>query len=120
MWWFLDSEQGFEAGQHQGSKLLRRDNGRNGKHVGQDVGQKMRVFHLREGSGEVRFHCNILTRTSSSSEGRIFRTRSPSEKRSRTLVSPFINDIFSSLDFAAKLDRSKKLSVEIGKDEKKG
>jgi hypothetical protein len=29
-----------------------------------------------------------------------------------------MNDIFSSLDFAAKLDRSKKLSVEIGNDEK--
>jgi hypothetical protein len=31
-----------------------------------------------------------------------------------------MNDIFSSLDFAAKLDRSKKLRVEMGKDEKKG
>jgi hypothetical protein len=31
-----------------------------------------------------------------------------------------MNDIFSSLDFAAKLDRSKKLSVEIGNDEKNG
>jgi hypothetical protein len=29
-----------------------------------------------------------------------------------------MNDIFSSLDFAAKLDRSRKLSVEIGNDEK--
>jgi hypothetical protein len=29
-----------------------------------------------------------------------------------------MNDIFSSLDFAAKLDRSKKVSVEIGNDEK--
>ena len=29
-----------------------------------------------------------------------------------------MNDIFSSLDFAAKLDRSKKLSVEIGNEEK--
>jgi len=31
-----------------------------------------------------------------------------------------MKDIFSSLDFAAKLDRSKKLRVEIGNDEKKG
>lgn len=30
-----------------------------------------------------------------------------------------MKDIFSSLDLAAKLDRSKKLRVEIGKDEKK-
>jgi hypothetical protein len=78
----------------------------------------VRVFHLEE--IEVKFHIENLIRTSSSSDGRTFRTRSPSEKRSRTLVSPFINDIFSSLDFAAKLDRSKKLSVEIGNDEKNG
>jgi hypothetical protein len=31
-----------------------------------------------------------------------------------------MNDTFSSLDLAAKLDRSKKFRVEIGKDEKKG
>jgi hypothetical protein len=29
-----------------------------------------------------------------------------------------MNDIFSSLDFAAKLDRSKKLRVDIGNEEK--
>ncbi len=44
--------------------------------------------------------------------------RSPSEKRPSTPVSPFMNDIFSSLDFAAKLDLSKKLRVEIGNEEK--
>jgi len=76
------------------------------------------VFHLEE--IDVKFHIENLIRTSSSRVGRIFRTRSPSEKRSRTPVSPFMNDIFSSLDFAAKLDRSKKLSVEIGNDEKNG
>jgi hypothetical protein len=76
------------------------------------------VFHLDE--IEVKFDIENLIRTSSSRVGRIFRTRRPSEKRSRTLVSPFMNDIFSSLDFAAKLDRSKKLSVEIGSDEKNG
>jgi len=45
--------------------------------------------------------------------------RSPSEKRSNTLVSPFINDIFSSRDLAAKFERSKKFRVEIGREEKK-
>jgi hypothetical protein len=76
----------------------------------------MRVFHLND--SEIEFHNENLIHTSSSKDGRTFRTRSPSEKRSRTLVSPFMNDIFSSLDFAAKFDRSKKLSVEIGNDEK--
>jgi hypothetical protein len=31
--WFLDSEQGFEAGQHQGGKLLRCDDCRDGEYV---------------------------------------------------------------------------------------
>lgn len=31
-----------------------------------------------------------------------------------------MNDTFSSLDLAAKVDRSKKFRVEIGKEEKKG
>jgi hypothetical protein len=75
------------------------------------------IFHL-EGD-EIRFHTKNLICTSSSSVGRIFLTRSPSENRSRTAVSPFMKDIFSSLDFAAKLDLSKKLRVEIGNDEKK-
>lgn len=44
--------------------------------------------------------------------------RSPSENRSSTLVRPFIKEIFSSRDFAAKFDRSRKLSVDIGSDEK--
>ena len=76
----------------------------------------MRVFHLND--SEIKFHIENTTRTSSSKDGRTFRTRSPSENRSRTPVSPFMNDIFSSLDFAAKFDRSKKLSVEMGNDEK--
>jgi hypothetical protein len=59
-------------------------------------------------------------RTSSTREGKILRIRSPWENLSKTVVSPFINDIFSSLVFEVKLDRSKKLSVEIGKDEKNG
>jgi hypothetical protein len=74
------------------------------------------VFHL-EGD-EIKLHTKNLICTSSSRDGRIFRTRSPSEKRSRTAVSPFMKDIFSSLDFAAKFDLSKKLRVEIDNDEK--
>jgi hypothetical protein len=31
-----------------------------------------------------------------------------------------MNEIFSSLDFVLKLERSKKLSVDIGREEKKG
>ena len=58
-------------------------------------------------------------RTSSNREGRIFRTRSPSENRGRTLANPFINEIFSSLDLVAKVDRSRKLRVDMGKEEKK-
>ena len=59
-------------------------------------------------------------RASSTREGRIFRVLSPSEKRSRTPVRPFMNEIFSSLDLDANVERSKKLSVEIDRDEKKG
>jgi hypothetical protein len=58
--------------------------------------------------------------TSSNRVGRIFRVRSPSENLSNTLTSPFMNDIFSSLVFEVKFDRSKKLRVEIGKEEKNG
>jgi hypothetical protein len=56
--------------------------------------------------------------TSSRREGRILRIRKPSEKRSSTFVSPFIKEIFSSLDFVAKFERSRKFSVDIGNDEK--
>lgn len=56
---------------------------------------------------------------SSKREGRIFLVLRPSENLSRTETSPFMKDIFSSLDFVAKLERSRKLSVEIGSDEKK-
>lgn len=58
--------------------------------------------------------------TSSRSEGKIFRVRRPSENLSKTPVSPFMNETFSSLVFAVKLERSKKLRVDIGKEEKKG
>lgn len=52
--WFLDSEQGFEAGQDQGGKLLGRNDNRDGEHVGQDVGQKVGIFHLDK--IKVKFH----------------------------------------------------------------
>jgi hypothetical protein len=58
--------------------------------------------------------------TSSSSVGNIFRVRRLSENLSKTLISPFMNDIFSSLVFEVKFDRSKKLRVEIGREEKNG
>lgn len=58
--------------------------------------------------------------TSSRSEGRIFLVCRPSENRFRTPVKPFMNEIFSSLVFAVKLERSRKLSVDIGREEKKG
>lgn len=58
--------------------------------------------------------------TSSSSDGNIFRILKPSENLLKTLVRPFMKDIFSSRVFAVKFDRSKKLSVEIGSEEKKG
>ena len=59
-------------------------------------------------------------RTSSTSEGRIFRVFRPSEKRSRTLVRPFMKEIFSSRVFEAKVDLSRKFKVEIDNDEKNG
>lgn len=46
--------------------------------------------------------------------------RRPSENLSRTLVRPFINEIFSSRVFAAKFERSRKLSVDTTNDEKNG
>lgn len=71
--------------------------------------------------------------TSSSNEGKILRILRPSEKRSRTPVKPFIKIIwkifspevfiktqqptFSSLVLDAKFARSRKLRVEIGRDE---
>ena len=58
------------------------------------------------------------TLTSSRRDGKTFLTLSPSENLSRTLVKPFMNEIFSSRLFAAKLDLSRKLRVDIGSDEK--
>jgi hypothetical protein len=69
------------------------------------------VFKLWKGEGVM---------TSSSSVGNIFRVRRLSENLSKTLISPFMNDIFSSLVFEVKFDRSKKLRVEIGREEKNG
>lgn len=57
--------------------------------------------------------------TSSNNDGRILRVLNPSENLSNTPVRPFMNDIFSSLVFEVKLERSRKFSVEIGSDEKK-
>jgi hypothetical protein len=45
--------------------------------------------------------------------------RRPSENLSKTVVNPFINDIFSSRVLEVKFERSRKFSVEIGRDEKK-
>jgi hypothetical protein len=61
----------------------------------------------------------ILNCTSSTSDGKIFRVRSPLENLSRTPVSPFMNEIFSSRVFAVKLERSRKFKVEMGREEKK-
>lgn len=58
--------------------------------------------------------------TSSTRDGKIFRVLKPSENLSKTPVRPFMNDIFSSLVFDVKLERSRKLRVEIGSDEKNG
>lgn len=60
-----------------------------------------------------------LNLTSSTRDGKIFRVRSPSENLSRTPISPFIKEIFSSRVFAVKLERSRKFSVEMGSEEKK-
>ena len=62
----------------------------------------------------------ISNLTSSTSDGKIFRVRSPSENLSSTPVSPFMNEIFSSRVFAVKLERSRKFKVEMGREEKKG
>jgi len=61
----------------------------------------------------------ILNLTSSTRDGKIFRVRSPSENLSRTPVSPFMKEIFSSRVFAVKLERSRKFKVEMGSEEKK-
>lgn len=58
--------------------------------------------------------------TSSNSDGKIFLVLNPSENFPKTLVKPFINEIFSSRVLAVKLERSKKFKVEIGNEEKKG
>lgn len=58
--------------------------------------------------------------TSSSRDGNIFRTLKPSENLLKTPIKPFINDIFSSRVFVAKLERSRKFNVDIGSEEKNG
>lgn len=58
--------------------------------------------------------------TSSSKLGRIFRARKPSENRSNTLARPFMKAIFSSRGLEAKVDRSRKLRVEIESELKNG
>ena len=71
------------------------------------------------GQRGLRKDCITLL-TSSTSVGKILRVRRPSENLFRTLVRPFINAIFSSRDFVLKTVRSRKLSVDIGREEKKG
>jgi hypothetical protein len=46
--------------------------------------------------------------------------RRPTENLSRTLAKPLRKDILSDLDFVLKLERSRKLSVDIAREEKKG
>jgi hypothetical protein len=78
----------------------------------------MNIFHLK--NLLTTKHGMVIGLTSSSKEGNSFLSFKFSEKRPRTLVSPFMNAIFSSCGLAAKVDRSRKLRVEIGNDEKKG
>ena len=59
-------------------------------------------------------------RTSSNRDGKIFLVRSCSENLSKTVVNPFINEIFSSRVLEVKFERSRKFRVDIGKEEKKG
>ena len=83
-----------------------------------------------EGSRCGSFICNKIEcgdvqkkksiRTSSSKLGRIFRARKPSENRPNTLVRPFMKAIFSSRGLEAKVDRSRKLRVEIEIELKNG
>ncbi len=61
-----------------------------------------------------------IPRTSSRREGNIFLDLRPSENLSKTLVRPFMKDIFSSRVLAVKLERSRKFKVEIGREEKNG
>jgi hypothetical protein len=58
--------------------------------------------------------------TSSTRVGKILRVRRPTENLLRTPAKPLRNDILSDLDFVLKLDRSRKLSVDIAREEKKG
>ena len=62
----------------------------------------------------------LMVLTSSRRDGRIFRIRRPSENLSKTLVNPFMNEIFSSRVLEVKLERSRKFKVEIGSEEKNG
>lgn len=63
---------------------------------------------------------NKNSHTSSNNDGKIFLVLNPSEKRPRTPVNPFMNEIFSSRVLDVKFERSKKLRVEMGNEEKKG
>lgn len=78
----------------------------------------MGIFHLHHTLA--KSICKADLHTSSTSEGRILRLLRPSENLSRTLVKPFMNEIFSSRDFAVKFDRSRKFKVDIGSEEKNG
>ena len=58
--------------------------------------------------------------TSSNSDGRIFRVCNPLVNLLKTPANPFIKDIFSSLVLDVKFERSRKLRVEMGREEKNG
>lgn len=119
MRWIFDGKQWLQAWQHQSSKLGRREHPGDGEHIWKDVREQLRIFHLEHRTFR-RFHRRKEgTQTSSRRDGKIFLTLRPSENLSKTLVKPFMNEIFSSRLFAAKFDRSRKLRVDIGSDEKK-
>lgn len=81
----------------------------------------MSILHLCRAvvivENEIASKCAL---TSSTRDGKIFRVRSPSENLSKTPANPFMNEIFSSLVFEVKFERSKKFSVDIGREEKNG
>ena len=117
---FLQREERLQPGEHERRKLARRQYLRDGEYVRQYIWQQLCIFHLPHIVNRRIRPQKERSLTSSSSDGRILRVRRPSEKRSSTLVSPFMNEIFSSRVFAAKFERSRKLSVDIGNEEKNG
>jgi hypothetical protein len=88
------------------------------KTFGRMLGKSCWSFIYRTGQVSNRPSSMSVQPTSSNNDGRILRTRNPSENLLSTLVRPFMKEIFSSLDLAAKFDLSKKFKVDMGSDEK--